>query len=1019
MKILQIIPIRLLRNRLFLLCILTGALSFPGSIQSVHGQNEFEKGKRPYELDWAGRFTDDHEPLVDFEDMEGWTVEANGGIAEISRSEEEKIWGIYTCKIALKGDTAGAGFILRPPEPMMIRDSFTAVNMWVWNDYWIWRDDVGRGKPMERISLLLETFGGASFEIPFSRELDWPGWYLLHIRLSSAQRKAFTQGGLLKGIRLSNCLIDKEKSVFLDNLSFYKESLEPIDFEVQDRPGVDLAQGQDLGIHTGKERLPFPTREETMLPENLSENYTTELVQEGKAYVFRYQGDDGVLEYHYEPRKGNLGDVTARWVNNQAGILRPMEGGGVRLAVNNEVEGLLEDRHGAYLPREPIALDPEEAELIDCRISGETLVSRWKVSRGSLAAEVEYVFRIWQKSLVIDVHSTGGHAGEVSLGKVRGTENPRLVQIPYWSGEDIDWDQGHKRFGFPKNRPAVLVTGSPEKSLFLSLFPDHYRTGSSRLYFINQIEDDAVTCGGGTRYLPKTNGRRNDCHERLFLTLSPRFEEVLPTIANPPSPWRSEAAQNLVCYNGVKDRESDYSHMKRNARYGMKQVVLLDWESGWRDGSESFTFRTVAAPGKGGDEGQIAYSRNLQELGFRYALYNNYTDLATVNSHWGEDFVTLMPDGAWQKAWFRCYAPKSARAVSMEPAITSIMKDKFNPNAGGSDVHTAITPWMRVDYDARVPGAGTMMTQFYAYGQILLHQQKVWGGPVYSEGGNHYYYSGLVTGNTARDRGYDLFNDAWLVDFDLRKLHPLGCDWGFEMGEENSDKEADRFFAGTIAYGHSGSFFGGMGRWDPLTIRSYYMLQQLQSSYCNALIKEIRYANKNGQLLDVSAAVATDAYRRSQIRLEYDNGLVVWVNGHREESWETPEAELPPAGYYARIPDGSLEVFSAIKNKERVDFVHSPAYDYMDGRGHWLETPWGASDGQLIILNNIDGSRELIPFRTEKFAIALTSEPEATIALDMDRNEMGEAKGELRRGMYHIQPVSGAVSYVLKFGPGP
>ncbi len=104
-----------------------------------------------------------------------------------------------------------------------------------------------------------------------------------------------------------------------------------------------------------------------------------------------------------------------------------------------------------------------------------------------------------------------------------------------------------------------------------------------------------------------------------------------------------------------------------------------------------------------------------------------------------------------------------------------------------------------------------------------------------------------------------------------------------------------------------------------------------------------------------------------------------------------------------------------MKNGERADYVHAPAYDYIDGRGHWVETPWAASDGQLIILKNEDGSREFIPFRTERFAIALDRKPETTVALDMDRNEMGEAKGELRGGMYHIQPVAGAISYLLKF----
>jgi hypothetical protein len=556
----------------------------------------------------------------------------------------------------------------------------------------------------------------------------------------------------------------------------------------------------------------------------------------------------------------------------------------------------------------------------------------------------------------------------------------------------------------------------------MTVFADHYRTGSSRLYFMSGVEGDAVTCAGGTRYLPRTDGRRNDCHERIFLTLSPRFEEVLPTVANPPSPWRSEAAKYLVCHHGARDRESDFAHWKLLTRYGMRNVAVLDHESGWRNTAESFTFRTIPAPGKGGDEGQREYAAKMQELGIRYGLYNNYTDLAPVNSRWDEGMVTRLPDGSWQTAWFRCYAPKSARVVGMEPAITRIIQDKFRLSTAYCDVHTAITPWMRVDFDARIPGAGTVLSQFYAYGQLMLHQQEVWNGPVYSEGGNHYFYCGLITGNKSDDRGYDLTNGPWLVDFDLRKLHPLGCDLGLgkrgtfarETGGDLTEEDWDRFFAGTIAFGHAGKFFNFPGNLSPLTIRSYYMLQQLQSSYCNALVKDIRYADANGNLLEVSAAVATGAYERSRLRVEYDNGLVVWVNGHREEEpWEIPSAVLPPDGYYARNRDGSLEVFSALRDGHRADYVHAAEYDYIDGRGRWTETSRLASDGKLIVLKREGGSLEVIPFRTEQFAVALESRPEKVVALDVDGNEIGPARGKMSGGMYRIEPVQGSVSYLV------
>ena len=375
--------------------------------------------------------------------------------------------------------------------------------------------------------------------------------------------------------------------------------------------------------------------------------------------------------------------------------------------------------------------------------------------------------------------------------------------------------------------------------------------------------------------------------------------------------------------------------------------------------------------------------------------------------------VIRLPNGGWQQAWFRTYSAKPAKAVKLSRLISKNAKRKFNPTAGGPDVHTAVSPYSRVDFDERMPGAGTMMTQFYSYGQLLLEQQQIWEGPTYSECHSGYYYSGLTTGSGACD-GSKYDSKYWLVDFYLRKMQPISAHWSLGSGERN-DEGADRYFARTIAYGMPGGYLGGWRQpFDKYSIRSYFMIQQLQSNYGKALIKSIRYANDKGELLDVSAAIATDAHNRTQLKLEYDNGLEIWVNGNKEETWKTPNAVLPPNGYYAKLPDASLEVFSALKDGKRADFVHSPAYDFLDGRGSWLETAWGGSDGQLIVLKNTDGSIEVIPYGAEKFTVALDKEPASMVALDEDYQEIGEAKGKLRGGMYHIQPVPGAASYLIK-----
>ena len=962
----------------------------------VYGQENRYKGQRPYELDWAGRYEDDHVPLIDFENEENWTVEVQDGSAAIELTQEQLIWGDYTYKLTYQANSKKSEFIIRPPDPVKIGEAFTAINLWVKGNYNM-SEDRERKRPVSKLSMLLETAAGESYEIPFRRDLDWTGWYLMHIRLQAEERKAFTGGGIFKGFRLTNCLPDTVESIFIDNLSFFKEDLSSlIDFDILPRPGIDLAEEQDLGVHKGKERLPFPTREETILPENVSKNFSTEVIRDGNTFILRYRGDDGKLEYRYKPDKGDFSDISAQWVDGKSVVIKPMDDGGIKLKTDDDVDSLITERFGNFTPNRKTYADPANIKLIDCKISGKTVVAKWRVGVGAQRTEVEYTFRIWQKSLVTDVKCLGGEVSSVSLGKVTGAVNPELIGVPYLTG-----------------RPKVLVMGTEKNPLFMTALVDYYRTGSSGLYFAGD-DKEGIYCNGGSYYVPKTNGNRNDCYERLFLTLSKRFEETLPTIPNPVAPYRDDAANYLVCYYAVYDREEDYKYWKNAARYGINKVVMLDWEVCWRDGDESFTFRSASAPGKGGDENLREYVSKVQELGLRYALYNNFVDYAPVNALWDEDMVSRLPNGGWQQAWFRTYTAKPARAVKFSRLISKDSKNKYNPTAGGPDVHTAVSPYSRVDYDERMPGAGTMLTPFYSYGQLLLEQQNIWEGPTYSECHNGYYYSGLTTGSGACD-GSAFDDKYWLVDFYLRNMQPISAHWSLGMGERN-DEGSDRYFAKTIAYGMPGGYLGGWRQpFDNYSIRSYFMIQQLQSYYCKALIKDIRYAESKGKLLDVSAAIATGAISRSQLKLEYDNGLEIWVNGSKDETWKTPFAELPPSGYYAKLPDGELVVFSAFKNGKRADYVHSLTYDFIDGRGIWTETPWGATDGQLVILKNENGTREVIPYGTEKFAITLANKPKSIVALDIDRKEVGQAKGESIDGLYYIQSVQEAVSYLLKF----
>ncbi len=311
----------------------------------------------------------------------------------------------------------------------------------------------------------------------------------------------------------------------------------------------------------------------------------------------------------------------------------------------------------------------------------------------------------------------------------------------------------------------------------------------------------------------------------------------------------------------------------------------------------------------------------------------------------------------------------------------------------------------------------------------MLHQKKTWNGPVYSEGNNHWYYCGLTDGNYGQDQLARLNEKPWLVDFDLRKMHPLCCNFGMgnpgmffgrkaQMGRTPEQQQArlDQFLAGTLAFGHTGFLVrqGGIEN----TLRSYFGLQQIHARYAQAAVADIRYADADGNLLDSTAAVATDAYRRSQIVTRYDNGLEVTVNGHPEETWVTGDARLPPFGWFARdARAGDLLAFSALVNGHRADYVDSPAYLYADPRGRFVRFEKAACDGTLVVRRLENGVTEVIPVTPcSRFGVNLNGRNGKAVALDEEGNETGAATTKYGRGLVYIEPVLDAFSYRLTPG---
>ncbi|MCP4258966.1 MAG: hypothetical protein GY774_15895 [Planctomycetes bacterium] len=876
-------------------------------------------GARPYEMVRAKR-KPPHTPLVNFDSLEGWQVElAEGAVANLIGSQRQRVWESQVARLVYRGTSNKSTVVLRPRTPVPIPNAVSATTIWIYGNNWSWAPDPET--PRTTISLLILDKDNVTHTLDLA-QVRWKEWWLVHKVLppSLLDKKPLR----FTGIRVTGGSNKEDRELFFEDLVFFKESFTPLSFESRPKRGVDLFPGQSPGANTGPGRLPFPTRKETILPDNLTTDFSTKLEQAGKGWRFIYKDANTQIEYLIKPNDRFWEPVVVKLNGRTVG--KAMTEAGLNFVTN-----------------------PIDARLIQTQSTGNELKASWRTTLNDAEVVIRSTVRLWQKSLVVDCICAGGLATELSYGHIEGVEKPELLLLPY-----INYGGHHLNVLMSKGKAPY----------FASVWMDWYRSNASAPYAVDKIETDRIRLNGGVRYIPKTDGRRNNLYERFFVTFSPIFEETLPTIANPPAKRGREAATRLWQESwGPASYEREHERSKKLRAYGIEKLTQCNHEITWRDGGESFTFREAAAPGRGGDEALKKYIASQRSLGWRSGLYTNYTDFAPVNAYWDIDHVMRRSDGNLITAWARCYSPKALFSVEMDRRLAPLIQSKFDTNAAYTDVHTAVSPWDRTDFDARVPGAGTFTATFYAYGELLLHDQDVYDGHCWSEGNHQWLYSGLCVGNYGLAYGnLQLWKYPYLPHFDLLKMHPLSVDIGvpwtsqFFKGKEGWQKpenivmSIDQFLATTIAYGHIGWLVEetyGIRQ----TCRSYYMLQPLQSRYAMLKPQEIRYGTDHG-LVSSSQAFLSRDWRKSKIFIHYPNDLSIWINGNAEESWwfehKGTAHDLPPFGWLAIGRDNFYECSESLDGK-RYDRASSTECIFVDGRGTWRSFDGIATSGSVAV----------------------------------------------------------------------
>ena len=851
-------------------------------------------GQIPYEME--GR-KEDRIPFADFDDCTQWKVTSKNCEVKLYRTQEQHVYRKYSGKVIYKTTAKKAEFTIELIDPIVLKEPWDCINFWNYADHWLW------GEPHWRTAMnlyvLLQDSEGEIHSLNMIQagydNLNHKYWFLNHMKL----KVQLATPVKFVGFKFKNNRADvgNEHTLFLESVYAYKEELKPMTFKKLPK------------------EMPFPLREQTILPLNKSTDFKNSIEKIGELYQFKYISNDANITYEFEP-KGFLNTITVQ--SNESKKIKISNGAEIVIDTDEDVEW----------------------STLSHKVSKDTLFVTYEVNGENINQKFSTWYTIKQKSLICGINELGdsGIVSEIKLGSTDAGEDAKLTLIPMLNFNNND-------------RPAVFYSND----LFhFTMFDWYYSNASAFFGGLKKIENGQARFNGGVRYIPLINGQRNLLREKLFINISPDVQEVFPTIDNPKSPMRDAQADRLWVINGGTDLDVLGEFVTDLRSKGVEKVSIRYHEGFWRKGGESYTFKTNPNPLLG-DQKIKDYVSWVKSNDWRVGLYSNYTDYAPVNSNWNEDWVKHGPNGEWEVSWSRCYSPKPQIAWEQQAIFAPQIQQKFGTNHSYCDVHTAISPMARVDYDYRVPGAGTFRHVINCYGLLLMNESKTYQGPVYSEGGNHWWYAGLLDGNYANGKIDKL---PVFPDFSLMQIHPKEMDAG-HTGKDNA------YFAYTLAYGNIGLLSEGID-----AVKKYAFIQPLQEKYVMIPVRNIEYFDDNNPFSS-SDAIKRDLVKAPKLHVTYESGFEVYTN-FSDDNWTVlamnKTFNLPKYGVLAYDPKTTLISFSGRNDESnsntRLDRVISDDLCFIDTFGETVLEGSLRGQGSYILKKEKFGW-EIIPLEDE------------------------------------------------------
>ncbi len=516
-----------------------------------------------------------------------------------------------------------------------------------------------------------------------------------------------------------------------------------------------------------------------------------------------------------------------------------------------------------------------------------------------------------------------------------------------------------------------------------------------------------------SRYIPGRNDVYPVLHELAYVTVSDSIEDCFMGIHRPPSAYRSDLSDRVVIdlqvITGGEDPvvgvyyPNTLAFLDDYHAWRMDRLTILLHSSCYLS-SEGIAFPTYYPPSEWyGTLAQLAaIARKADDYGYLFApLQQDSIDFFDNSPYWagfcdseqnplvfGDSMpVALGPDGKCQlSGWYSpdyqpghfYYYLAQDRMLDYARLQAPDVEAEVNPSAVYLDVSPKLGFEDVVDYSDDNPRSRTLEDGLRHARRFNDYMRETHGGPVFGEGGGHIaelidtHLAGNLDG-VEREilRGE---SEPVIPDFELRVVKPLMANQGVGYIDRWLDQPAapivlrqfdfDKYRATALAFGHTGfasdiflfdsQAVGSLADFRWYWIKEFHSFRAVQEEYLSAAITEILYRDSGGQLVNLDGALADGVdFVDARLKIRYENGLELYVNRHRSETWEVTVAGdslyLPPAGWAAHNPTSGLRFYSHLVDAagnpspagQRVDYLWSADYIFVDGRGAEPLIPFG------------------------------------------------------------------------------